>query len=91
MLADKTIDLRGKRVLMFSYGSGMAASMYMLTVGKSYRELHHRSQFIDRLNARISVAPEDYDVIMAKRQAMYGKFNYVPEVSIGSHSYLGSC
>ena len=32
LICDETIDLTGKKILMFSYGSGCAASMFVLRV-----------------------------------------------------------
>jgi len=42
------LDLRGKRILMFSYGSGCAASLFSIKVnsnGWDYRKVIERSNF----------------------------------------------
>ena len=39
LICDETIDLAGKRILMFSYGSGCAASMFILKVNAGYRHI----------------------------------------------------
>jgi len=39
LICDNTIDLSGKKVLMFSYGSGCAASMFILKVNAGYRQI----------------------------------------------------
>jgi hydroxymethylglutaryl-CoA synthase len=36
LIGDKSIDLKGKRIMMFSYGSGCAASMFMIKVNGDY-------------------------------------------------------
>jgi 3-hydroxy-3-methylglutaryl CoA synthase len=59
--------LKGKKILMFSYGSGCAASAYLIEGRADYREAQERAQFADRLLSRTVVAPEEYDVIMQKR------------------------
>ena len=37
LICDKAIDLSGKKVLMFSYGSGCAASMFILHFKDQYK------------------------------------------------------
>lgn len=37
LVCDPDIDLAGKKILMFSYGSGCAASMFMVHVNSNYR------------------------------------------------------
>ena len=39
LVCDKTIDLKGKKVLMFSYGSGCAASFLMVRVEGDYKKM----------------------------------------------------
>ena len=39
LICDETIDLTGKKILMFSYGSGCAASMFVLKVNQGYRRV----------------------------------------------------
>ena len=39
LICDESIDLTDKKVLMFSYGSGCAASMFVLHVNASYRTI----------------------------------------------------
>lgn len=36
LITDQTINLKGKNVMMFSYGSGCAASMFMIRVRGDY-------------------------------------------------------
>jgi hydroxymethylglutaryl-CoA synthase len=36
LLCDKSIDLSKKKILMFSYGSGCAASMFLVKVKQGY-------------------------------------------------------
>ena len=39
LICDESIDLTGKKVLMFSYGSGCAASMFVLKINGDYRRI----------------------------------------------------
>jgi hydroxymethylglutaryl-CoA synthase len=65
------IDLRGKKIMMFSYGSGCAASMFMVRVnggGWDYQKVLRPSLFKKQLEARVKVAPEEYDRWMLARE-----------------------
>lgn len=76
LVCDEHIDLTGKSILMFSYGSGCAASMFVLRCTAGYKNIQNIAQFKDRLNRRVKIDPIEYDKIMANRQSMFGKFNY---------------
>jgi hydroxymethylglutaryl-CoA synthase len=64
------LDLRGKKVMLFSYGSGCAASMFMIRVsqGWEYQNVIRPTAFKKRLESRIKVAPEVYDSWMLTRE-----------------------
>jgi 3-hydroxy-3-methylglutaryl CoA synthase len=67
--------------MMFSYGSGCAASMFVLNFTKDYKKVASlAADFIERLAQRIKVTPAEYDAIMAKREAMFGVNDYKPTV-----------
>lgn len=68
--------------MMFSYGSGCAASMFVLRFTAGYKQITQKAQFKQKLAQRTKVTPEDYDQIMAKRERMFGKFDYTPTDSI---------
>ena len=76
------IDLSGKKILMFSYGSGCAASMFVLRVNQGYRRIQQLSSFKQRLASRVKVSPIEYERWMDKRERNFGKANLVPEGSI---------
>jgi hydroxymethylglutaryl-CoA synthase len=62
------LDLRGRRVMLFSYGSGCAASLFMIKVsndGWAYRKVIEKSMFKKRLESRVKLAPEEFDRWMA--------------------------
>ncbi|KAJ3415713.1 hypothetical protein HDV05_004391 [Chytridiales sp. JEL 0842] len=71
-------DLQGKRVIMFSYGSGMSASMFSFTVKGSTEHMHKRLLLKERLEARTKVSPGDYDQIMQLREKTHNVRDYVP-------------
>ena len=45
LIGDKSLDLVGKKIMMFSYGSGCAASMFFIRVKGSYKEMQERAEF----------------------------------------------
>ncbi|TKA28382.1 Hydroxymethylglutaryl-CoA synthase [Salinomyces thailandicus] len=72
-------DLQGKRVAMFSYGSGLASSMFSLKVRGSTEEIQSKVDLHQRLQARRTVAPEVYDELCNLREKAHLKKNYKPE------------
>ncbi|CAK3815417.1 Hydroxymethylglutaryl- synthase [Lecanosticta acicola] len=75
-------ELQGKRVTIFSYGSGLAASMFSLKIKGSTEQLKQKLDLHTRLEARRVVAPEVYDEMCALRERAHLKSNYKPEGSI---------
>lgn len=57
LICDDQIDLTGKQVCMFSYGSGCAASMFILRFNADYHRIRQLSDFKERLASRVKVAP----------------------------------
>jgi len=45
LLCDKSLDLTGKKIMMFSYGSGCAASMFFVRVVGNYKKVQEPAQF----------------------------------------------
>jgi hydroxymethylglutaryl-CoA synthase len=80
----KNVDsdaLQGKRVGLFSYGSGLASSLFSATVKGSTKEIADKMNLTERLAARNVVAPEVYDAMCELRHRAHGKKNYTPEGS----------
>jgi hydroxymethylglutaryl-CoA synthase len=62
LLANVDSDaLQGKRIAIFSYGSGLASSMFSLKVRGSTKEFVEKINLHKRLESRRVVAPEVYD------------------------------
>lgn len=80
LIGDTSIDLKGKKIMMFSYGSGCAASMFMIRVNGDYSHIQRTSEFKTRLESRIKLSPEEFDKWMAHRESLFGKANYEPTV-----------
>jgi hydroxymethylglutaryl-CoA synthase len=56
-------QLQGKRIGIFSYGSGLASSLFSLKVKGSTEEIAKQLNLEERLAARSTVAPEVYDQV----------------------------
>lgn len=58
-------DLQGKRIGIFSYGSGLASTMFSLVVKGSTKEISEKLDIAARLESRRTVPPQTYDDVSA--------------------------
>ncbi|KAE8453755.1 ATP-dependent 5'-3' DNA helicase hcs1 [Mollisiaceae sp. DMI_Dod_QoI] len=70
--------LQGKRIGVFSYGSGLAASLFSLKVVGSTEAMSKVVNLKERLAARRTVAPEVYDEMCELRKKAHLQKNYTP-------------
>jgi hydroxymethylglutaryl-CoA synthase len=75
-VAPKT--LMGKRLGVFSYGSGLASSMFSLKVVGDTSEMVEKLDLQNRLDARRVVAPEVYDEMCLLREKAHLKKDFKP-------------
>lgn len=78
----KNVDsdsLQGKRVGLFSYGSGLASTLFSLTVNGSTKEFAEKLNLTERLAARNVVPPQTYDDMCELRHKAHGKKDYTPQ------------
>lgn len=90
LLHTKTEALHGKRVLMFSYGSGLASSLFSFQVHQgqppfSVSEIVQKMSISEKLNTRIIVDPKAFVTTMHLMETRYGAKDFVP---VSSHSTL---
>mmetsp|Transcript_30176 Transcript_30176/g.79788 ORF Transcript_30176/g.79788 Transcript_30176/m.79788 type:complete len:478 (+) Transcript_30176:322-1755(+) len=71
----------GKKVLMFSFGSGLAATMFTLKVAGDTSHIAEASELELRLKERIQRTPEEFSSTLADRETKYGKFDWTPSSS----------
>ncbi|KAJ4349803.1 3-hydroxy-3-methylglutaryl coenzyme A synthase [Didymosphaeria variabile] len=69
----------GKRIALFSYGSGLASSMFSFKISGSITELQKKLDVKNRLENRRVVAPEVYDEMCNLRERAHLKKDYKPE------------
>ncbi|BFG05702.1 hydroxymethylglutaryl-CoA synthase 1 [Drosophila madeirensis] len=81
-------DLVGKRIGVFSYGSGLAASMYSISVTQDAATFEKFVAQLDYvlplLNSREKVAPEQFSALMEVREKNNHAAPYTPTGSVGA-------
>ena len=65
---------------MFSYGSGLASSMFILRFNSNSDFIQNRIQVRERLQNRVKVSCDVYDKVMDERKTRYNKVPFKPEV-----------
>ncbi|KAI5068286.1 hypothetical protein GOP47_0016631 [Adiantum capillus-veneris] len=75
--------LDGKRALMFSYGSGLASSLFSIIFreGEGKFSLSHIASALDinsKLGSFITVSPEEFERTMKLMETRYGANNFKP-------------
>lgn len=82
LILDSKVDLANKRLLLFSYGSGCAASLFSLKVNSdAYIKIRHTNpDTLENLNnKRIKKSPYDHEMILARKEKLFLVNNYTPE------------
>ncbi|OJJ72512.1 hypothetical protein ASPBRDRAFT_123329 [Aspergillus brasiliensis CBS 101740] len=81
------IDLataEGKIIGMFSYGSGLASTLFALKVTGDLAPMVKKIDLMNRLKQRHVATPEEYEEACALRLKAYGSNNYTPSGDIAS-------
>ncbi|KAJ2084264.1 3-hydroxy-3-methylglutaryl coenzyme A synthase [Coemansia sp. RSA 988] len=74
--------LNGKRIALFSYGSGCAASTYSFRVRADISSIARTIDLAARLEERIKVSPADFEKIMELREKTHNEQEYEPTGNI---------
>jgi hydroxymethylglutaryl-CoA synthase len=84
-------ELVGSRVLMFSFGSGFASSMFSLrVVGSVDRIVDSLRDLEEQLEERVIVPALKYDEAMLQREKDYCRFDYYPQRTCLDEMYPGT-
>lgn len=75
-------DLAGKRVSLFSYGSGLASSLYSLQVKGDISTIVKNLDLKNQLDNRTTVTPTDYEAALVLREKAHLAKNFTPTGSI---------
>lgn len=73
LIANEKIQLENKRILMYSYGSGLASAIFTLRVNSDPSFMRPILNVDNKLKNRVKFSPEEYDRIMEERKANYNK------------------
>jgi len=74
----KQDELIGKRVALFSYGSGALATLFSIRVTKSVSFMAKNANLAERLKLRHFFPPEEFAQIQSKNEERYISKGYVP-------------
>ena len=67
---------------MFSYGSGLASSLFSLRVVGSIKSVAEHLNVRQRLAQRTAVSPADFTRVLDMREQKYGKCGYKAEAPV---------
>lgn len=96
LISHSPADIANKSLVLFSYGSGLASSMYMLRMASDYsagsvldRLLRSLSDVRQRLDSRMKVEPAEFARIMKLREDTHHCAPYRP-VATTEHLFPGT-
>ncbi|KAI9064034.1 hydroxymethylglutaryl-CoA synthase [Trametes sanguinea] len=75
-------ELRGKRISMFAYGSGLASSFYTIKVKGDTSEIREKMDLLARLDAMKVVPCQEYVDALALREKNHNAGSYTPTGSL---------
>lgn len=78
LIAQSDDSIIGNRALMFSYGSGLAATLFSLKVRSSLEEQRKACDLIARLNNRVEASAKDYTTAMELREQEWSRPDFAP-------------
>eukprot|EP00177_Eucheuma_denticulatum_P008431 GFKZ01015328.1.p1 GENE.GFKZ01015328.1~~GFKZ01015328.1.p1 ORF type:complete len:458 (-),score=50.01 GFKZ01015328.1:575-1888(-) len=76
LICEERNQLVGKRILLYSFGSGFAASMFALRVVQPLDSIFEKLALRESLRGRIIMSPEEYDATLRERERNYCRFDY---------------
>jgi len=86
LLCNERVELPNKRIMLFAYGSGLASSMFRLTVKPNAQatlaQIRANNPIQHLLDSRVKLTPEEYTRRMDKRDEDYNKCNWLPGDSL---------
>lgn len=90
LISEKGRNIVGKRLLMFSFGSGFAASMFSLRFVGSVEKVLVGPKLRDYLAERVVASAEEYERWMEERERNYGRFAYEPKAKAEEELFKGT-
>ncbi|KAJ8105867.1 hypothetical protein ONZ43_g7254 [Nemania bipapillata] len=74
----------GKRIGLFSYGSGIASTLFTIRVVGDVQPIVKAIDLMARLEKRRVTGPEEYEAACALREKAYGASDYTPKGDVDS-------
>lgn len=82
VLADQSLDVLGKRIAMFSYGSGLASTLFTLHIrpeaAHAVQQIRLNCSVDSLLSSRIKLDLDEFSRRMDQREIDYNRGNYTP-------------
>ncbi|KAH8103961.1 hydroxymethylglutaryl-CoA synthase [Cristinia sonorae] len=75
-------ELKGKRISMFAFGSGLASSFYTIKVKGDTTEIKEKMDLVNRLDSMKVVPCQEYVDSLKLREKNHNAGSYVPEGSL---------
>lgn len=72
---------QGKRALLFSYGSGLAATLFSMKIQGDISKIAEASAFEDRLKKRVKLAPSLFEGVLTTREEQHAAKNLSPKAA----------
>ncbi|KAJ1493811.1 hydroxymethylglutaryl-coenzyme A synthase C terminal-domain-containing protein, partial [Baffinella frigidus] len=76
---DTDKETMGKKILMFSYGSGLASTLFSMKVMGPTGHIAQAGNLDERLEERKFVTPEEFTATLLDREKKYGQFGWSPD------------
>lgn len=70
--------LQNKRLLLFSYGSGLASSMFSMKIVGPTTTIFNNLNLAERLGSRVKISPAEFDEVMILREKCHNMRDYTP-------------
>ena len=83
-------NLSGKKILMFSYGSGAQCEMYSLNVLAGYENFLNKKKHSDLLENRKKIDYNEYKKLFSEYEKREGCLNYQPDEKNYNYSRTGN-
>jgi hydroxymethylglutaryl-CoA synthase len=80
LIAQSNDSYIGNRAFMFSYGSGLAATLFSLRIAGSLEEQRKACDLLPRLDSRLEASAADYTAAMELREQEWSKANFAPSI-----------
>ncbi|EDR01308.1 uncharacterized protein LACBIDRAFT_254737 [Laccaria bicolor S238N-H82] len=75
----ESTELQGKRVSLFSFGSGFASSFFTLHVKGDPSQISQKMNLLERLSSMRVVPPQEFIKALELREKNHNAVNYTPE------------